>query len=273
MDKTALTRLVFGILAAALALFAASCADTQSEAAEEDGSLRRVLEKKELVLGLDAEFPPMGFIDETGEIVGFDIDVAQEVCSRLGVALVKRPISWEAKDDELNSGAIDCIWNGMSATPARAESMALSEPYMKNELIFVVTGSSTAKGLRDLKGGKVGVQSGSTAQEALENSDIFPDVTLVPLEDNLVLLRRLSSGSVDAALVDSVTAYYFLFSTEDRYFVLPDSLGEEEYVIGFRKNDIALRGEVQTVLGAMKADGTLGDISRKWFGSDITTIK
>jgi ABC-type amino acid transport substrate-binding protein len=273
MKKAAFERLLFLIFsAAAVVLLAAGCG-RKEPAVEADLSLQRVLAKQELVLGLDAGFPPMGFLDGTGEIVGFDVDVAQEVCDRLGVALVKRPINWDAKEAELNNGTIDCIWNGMSVTPGRAESMNLSEPYMKNELIIVVGGGSDTKGLRDLRGKRVGVQSGSTAQEVLEASDIYPEITLVPLEDNLVLLRQLKDGLVDAALVDSVVAYYFIFSSDDRYFVLPDSLGEEEYAIGFRKDAQTLRDRVQELISEMKGDGTLGDISTKWFGSDITTVK
>lgn len=274
MKRSALAKLLAGVVTMALLLTAAGCGGgANKNDAADDGSLQKVLDAKQLVLGLDASFPPMGFTDESGELVGFDIDVAQAVCDRLGIALVKRPIDWDAKEDDLNGGTIDCIWNGMSATPERAESMDLSEPYMKNELIFVVSGDSDAKGVRDLKGKTVGVQSGSTAQEMLEASELYGDISVAPLGDNLELLEQLKRGKVDAALLDSVVAYYFIFISDERYFVLPDSLGEEEYAIGFRKGDQALRDKVQEIIGDMKADGTLSDISTKWFGSDITIVK
>lgn len=259
--------------AVVLALAAAGCGASHTGTAQKDDSLDRVLEAGRLILGLDTEFPPMGFIDEAGEIVGFDIDVAREVCNRLGVALVTQGIDWDHKEEDLNSETIDCIWNGMSVTPGRAEAMALSEPYMKNELILVVTGNSDAVGMSDLNGRAVGVQSGSTAQEVLEASDLRPAVSVGLFEDNPTLLKTLEQGGVDAALIDSVSAYYYIMMSEEPFFILPDSLGEEEYAIGFRKDDQVLRDRVQEIIREMKADGALGEISKKWFGSDITIVK
>lgn len=264
-------RIIACLIAAVFAFTAFGCASQNNT--DSDDSLQKVLDKGELVLGLDTGFPPMGFIDESGETVGFDIYVAQEVCRRLGVRLVTKGINWDTKEDELNSKAIDCIWNGMSVTPARSESMNLSEPYMKNELIIVVMGDSEIKGLKDLKGKSVGVQSGSTAEETLQKTDLYSDITIVPFEDNIALLKSLEQGGMDAALVDSVVAYYFISSSTNRFFVLPDSLGEEEYAIGFRKNDQKLRDKVQEILIEMKTDGSLGRISKTWFGSDITTVR
>ncbi|MCR5693403.1 MAG: amino acid ABC transporter substrate-binding protein [Clostridia bacterium] len=241
----------------------------------EDDSLQKVLDAGKFVLGLDVGFPPMGYTDEQGNIVGFDIDVAREVCKRMGVELVTKGIDWDTKEDVLNDGTIDCIWNGLSVTPARAKSMNLSDPYMKNELIFVVLGSSDAKSISDLTGKKIGVQSGSTAKETLEKSDLYKyrSISVLAYEDNLTLLESLKNGEIDCALVDSVVAYRYIFSSEAQFFVLSDSLGEEEYAIGFRKNDKKLRDKVQEIISDMKADGTLGNISKSWFGSDITIVK
>lgn len=238
-----------------------------------DGSLKKVTDAGQLVLGLDVEFPPMGYYDEKGEIVGFDIDVAQEVCDRIGIKLVKQPIDWSTKEDDLNSGRIDCIWSGMSVTPMRIETMCLSEPYMKNEFIFLLLGESSVAELNDLKGKTVGVQVGSTAHDALKSSELSKEVETILFDDNVELLEKLKQGGMDAALVDSVVAYHFVNSQKESYFILPDSFGEDEYAIGFRKEDQTLRDKVQEILGEMKADGTLGEISRRWFGSDITTVR
>ena len=276
MKKTILTRLFAGFAAAAL-LICAGCGNgsTQMSAAETqkasssatDDSLQKILDAKKLVLGLDASFPPMGFTDE------FDIDVAQEVCDRLGIELVKQPINWDTKEEDLNLGKIDCIWNGMSINAARAEAMNLSEPYMKNEMIFVVPGGSDVKTMNDLRGKTIGVQTGSTAQEILEASDLYSGITVTPLEDNVTLLNQMELGFSDAVFLDSVVAYYFIASNSKDYFVLPGNLEAEEYAIGFRKADQSLRDKVQEILSAMKADGKLGEISEKWFGSDVTTVK
>ena len=273
MQKNALIKVQTVLLLAAVLLLTLAGCGRGSGQGEADNSLQAVLDAGQLVLGLDAEFPPMGFRDENGEIVGFDVDVAQEVCKRLGVQLVPQPINWDIKEDSLNRGEIDCIWNGLSVTPARVEAMALSEPYMKNELIVVITADSDARSLRDLSGKSIGVQSGSTALETLQQSDIYPCVIVKTFDDNLTLLNKLVDGTVDAALVDSVVAYYFIFSDDDAFFILSDSLGEEKYAIGFRRDDLALRDRIQEIVSDMKADGTLGDISKKWFGSDITIVK
>lgn len=250
-----------------------SSEESETPAAEGDQSLQNILDKGELVLGLDASFPPMGFTDENNEIIGFDIDVAQEVCNRMGVELVKQPINWDTKEEDLKVGKIDCIWNGMSINPARAEAMNLSDPYMKNEMIFVVPADSEIKSMDDLEGKTVGVQTGSTAQEILEAWDKFDTITESPLEENVTALSQMELGFSDAVFLDSVVANYFITSNNKDYVILDGNLEAEEYAVGFRKEDQALRDEVQKTLSEMKADGALGEISTKWFGSDVTTVQ
>ena len=252
-----------------------TAADTDAaavtEAAGEDNSLQKVLDSGEFILGLDATFKPMGYTDENDEIVGFDIDCAEEVCSRLGVKLVKQPIDWDTKEQDLDSGKIDCIWNGMSINASRQEVMNLSEPYMKNEMVFVVTADSTIASQADLDGKTVAVQSGSTAQEILEGAGL--NITENALATNVECLQQLELNLVDAVFMDSVVANYEIKESGKNYVLLSDGLEEEEYAIGFRKNDQALRDKVQQTLSEMKADGKLGEISEKWFGSDITTVQ
>ena len=265
---------VLALILAVIALAALSgCGDGKPAAAGGDDSLQKVVEKGEFVVGLDDEYPPMGYIDESGEIVGFDVDLAREVCSRLGVKLVLKGIIWDEKEKLLNSGEIDCIWSAMSVTPERAESMNLSEPYLKNDLIYVVKGDSSIARLDDIRGKKVGVQAGSTTQDEIRASEYYPDITIVAFDSNIELLEVLNTGAVDVALVDSLTAYFFINMSGESYYVLPDYLSEEECAIGFRKNDAALRDKVQQLLEEMKADNTLETISEKWFGSDITIVK
>ncbi len=248
--------------------------DTTSDTAAatgEDQSLQKVLDSGKLVLGLDATFKPMGYTDENDNIIGFDIDLAEEVCKRMGVELVKQPIDWDTKEKDLEVGKIDCIWNGMSVSPSRAEVMNLSEPYMKNDMIFVVAGDSAVQAQTELEGKNVAVQSGSTAQEILSNSGITVNETA--LATNVDCLQQLELGLVDAVFMDSVVANFEITETGKNFRILPDGLEPEEYAIGFRKNDQALRDEVQKILSEMKADGTMGEISTKWFGSDITIVE
>lgn len=277
-------RLAAVAAAAAMAMTFAGCgagdapaqdtADTQAVSGA-DESLNKVKESGKLILGLDATFEPMGYTNESDEIVGFDIDVAEEVCSRMGVELVKQPIDWNTKEQDLAVGRIDCIWNGMSVNPSRAEEMNLSDPYMKNAMIFVVPADSAAASMSDLSGSNIAVQNGSTAQEILEASELYTaetPITVTAMATNVEALQQLELGLVDAVFLDSVVANYQITSAGKDYKVLPDGLSEEEYAIGFRKADQALRDEVQRILCEMKADGKLGEISTNWFGSDITTV-
>ncbi len=245
-------------------------ADTTA-AAGEDNSLQAVLDSGKFILGLDATFKPMGFTDEQDNIIGFDIDLAEEVCKRMGVELVKQPIDWDTKEQDLDTGKIDCIWNGMSVTAERAEIMNLSDPYMKNDMSFVVKTDSAIASQADLDGKSVAVQSGSSAQTILLESGL--NVTPVELATNVECLQQLELDLVDAVFMDSVVANYEITSEQKPYTVLPDGLSPEEYAIGFRKNDQKLRDEVQRILSEMKADGTVAAISTEWFGTDITTIK
>ena len=277
MKKSGHTHLFAWIAATALILAAAAGAvwvrnTGRTDAPVSDGSLQKILNSGRLVLGVDANFPPMSFVEEDEDLVGFDVDMFREVCKRLGVELIRRSIDWDDKEEELNGGTIDCI-GSMSVTPESAREMNLSEPYIKETLTFVVPGNSSVRWLRDLKGRKIGVQAGSTTQEALEKLDIYKDITPVLFDDNLTILRQLKTGDLDAGLVDSVAAYYFIYSSSERYFFLPENLGEEKFAIGFRKNDKELRNRVQEILSEMKADGALGKISKKCFGSDITIVR
>lgn len=255
---------------------AAEAAEGESAAEGSDESLQKVLDSGKFILGLDATFEPMGYTNENDEIVGFDIDVAEEVCARMGVELVKEPIDWDTKEQDLAVGRIDCIWNGMSINPSREEQMNLSEPYMKNEMVFVVPASSDVASMTELAGKNIAVQNGSSAQDILEASELYTSdtpVTVTAMATNVEALQQLELGLVDAVFLDSVVANYQITSAGKDYKVLPDGLEEEEYAIGFRKEDQALRDEVQKILGEMKADGKLGEISTKWFGSDITTVE
>ena len=281
--KMKMKKLLSGFMAAACLFAFAGCQSTtpatteaggDNNAAATDESLNKVLESKKFILGLDATFVPMGYTDDNDQIVGFDIDVAEEVCSRLGVELVKQPINWDTKETDLDLGKIDCIWNGLSVSPARAEAMNLSEAYMQNDMIFTVMNGSEYNSSADLEGKVVAVQNGSTAQEILEGSDIGNKVKISAIATNLEALQQLELGLADGVFLDSVVANYLITTTGKDYRILPDAVGEqEEYAIGFRKNDCALRDKVQSILSEMKADGKLAEISTKWFGSDITTVK
>ena len=243
----------------------------------EDTSLADIQAKGTLVLGLDDTFPPMGFRDEnTNETIGYDIDLATEVAARLGVELVCQPIDWAAKEMELSGKNIDCIWNGMSITDERLASMAMSFPYMNNKIVMIAKDSAGYTGIADMAGKNIAVQSGSFAEEVLETYDQYADfyasVNVLAYDEYLTALMDLQQGGVDGVLIDLVVAEYRIAGLGDDSLVVVDSLEDDLYGIGFRKEDVALRDQVNEILLEMEADGTIAAISEKWFGKNISIV-
>ena len=261
--------IILASLLSITALFASGAAESG-----EDTSLQDVLDKGTFILGLDDSFPPMGFRSESGEIVGFDIDTAKEVASRLGVELIAQPIDWNSKEQELATGNIDCIWNGFTVTPEREKVMIFSEPYLRNAQVVVVQNDSPYQSLADLEGKTIGVQAGSSAQEAIDDTPGFKDSLdeVIEFKDNLTALMDLEIGGLDGVVMDLVVANYSIQTSGKDFRVLDETLTEEEYAIGFRLHDVALRDAVNSELEAMASDGTLAAISEDWFGSDITVV-
>ncbi len=177
-----------------------------------DDSLQKILDKGYMILGLDENFPPMGYRNESGTIVGFDIDLATEVAERLGVELQIQPIDWNAKEMELNDGKIDMIWNGMSLTPARIEEMNMSKPYIANRQIIIVNEKSGIKTKADLAGKLVAAQSGSSAVDAMQaDAETFASFEeLVQFDNNNAAYLDLKAGRVDAFVVDEVVGKYMI---------------------------------------------------------------
>ena len=268
---------------AAMMLFAVGCGSsssssdsksgTSSSTGGDDNSLKKVQDAGKLVLGLDATFKPMGYTDENDKIVGFDIDLAEEVCKRMGVKLETYNVNWDTKEQDLNAGTIDCIWNGLSVSDERKKQMLMSEPYMNNSMVFMVNKDSGVKSKDDLKGKKIAVQNGSTAQEILKDSDIGKESTITELATNVEAIQQLELKMVDAVFLDSVVANYEITSTGKDYEVLADGLSEEQYAVGFKLGANELCKKVEDTLKEMKKDGKIEEISKKWFGSDVTTIK
>ena len=224
-------------------------------------------------VGFDQDFPPMGFVGEDGEYTGFDLELAQETAKRLGLTYVAQPIAWDAKNMELESGNIDCIWNGFTMT-GREDEYTWSQPYMENSQVVVVMEDSGIETLEDLAGKIVEVQADSSAEAALKE---MPDLTstfgtLQTTPDYNTAFMDLEMGSVDAIAMDVIVAGYQMQEREGSFKILEESLASEEYAIGFKKGNTELCEKVQQTLEEMAADGTMAEISEKWFGEDITTV-
>lgn len=224
-----------------------------------------------IVIGLDDNFPPMGFRDEKNQLVGFDIDLARAAAKRLGVQVEFKTIDWSAKEAELGGHRVDALWNGLTITEERKKNIAFTAPYLQNRQIIVVTKDSPIRAKADLAGRIVGVQDGSTAVDAVER-DTATARSLKELKkfgDNVTALMDLKTGRLDAVVVDEVVGRYYLTKKPGEYRVLNDNFGTEEYGVGVRKDDTALLNSLQNALNGMKQDGTAAAISTRWFGKDI----
>lgn len=280
-------RFVSAALAAVMALSMTACGSSNSaaettaadtEAAESQAEETTAEEEKTtdggtLIVGFDQDFPPMGFVGDNGEYTGFDLELAQEVAKRLGLEYKAQPIAWDSKDMELESGNIDCIWNGFTMT-GREDDYTWTEPYMANQQVFVVANDSDINSQADLAGKIVEVQADSSAEAALKEA---PELTatfkeLLTTADYNTAFMDLEQGAVDAIAMDVIVAGYQIQQRNADFKILDDSLSEEEYGVGFKKGNTELRDKVQSTLEEMAEDGTLQEVSEKWFSKDVTTI-
>lgn len=261
--------LAITVLASAAAMSGCGGDDPSSQAAAGG-------EKKDtIIVGLDDQFPPMGYRDDDGNLVGFDIDIATETFERMGMEVKLQPIDWKVKEQELNAETVDCLWNGYTITDARKEEVLFSDAYMKNRQIIVVMADSDINSMDDLKGQKLALQSESSASDALDSVPDFKNSLgeVLLFDDNNKALMDLESGGASGVLIDEVVARYYTKKDPSKYRILDESLADEEYGVGFRKSDEELRNKVNETFKEMKEDGTLAEISEKWFGEDITTIE
>lgn len=272
------------LIAAAMVFTMAGCgsskdADTSAkkETKTED-SKDKENSDKQFIVGFDAEYPPYGYKDDNGEYVGFDLDLAQEVCARNGWELVKQPIDWDSKDMELNSGSIDCIWNGFTMT-GREDDYTWSKPYVDNSIVVVVKEGSGIEKKEDLAGKVVAVQADSSGLAALTDEEdneenlklaaSFSDLQQVA--DYNTAFMNLEAGAVDAIVVDIGVADYQLESRTG-FAMLDDKIRTEQYAVGFKLGNEELRDQVQSTLDEMVKDGTFDDIAKKWDLSDMVCL-
>lgn len=280
-------RFVSAALAAVMALSMTACGSSNSaaettaadtEAAESQAEETTAEEAKTtdggtLIVGFDQDFPPMGFVGDDGEYTGFDLELAQEVAKRLGLEYKAQPIAWDSKDMELESGNIDCIWNGFTMT-GREDDYTWTEPYMANQQVFVVANDSDINSQADLAGKIVEVQADSSAEAALKEASELTATfkELLTTADYNTAFMDLEQGAVDAIAMDVIVAGYQIQQRNADFKILDDSLSEEEYGVGFKKGNTELRDKVQSTLEEMAEDGTLQEVSEKWFSKDVTTI-
>ena len=259
-------------LVLALGLTGCGAKEEATEAAAEG-------EAKTFTVGFDAEFPPYGYMDDNGEYVGFDLDLAQEVCNRRGWTLVKQPIDWDAKDMELSSGTIDCIWNGFTIN-GREEDYTWSYPYVDNSQVFVVAADSGIVTKADLAGKVVGVQKDSSALAALEDEENQENLDLAASFADLIQyadyntgFMDLESGAIDALAIDIGVANYQIKNRGEGFMILGQSLNTEQYAVGFRLGDQELCDTINADLQILANEGTVAKLAEKYDIADMVTLK
>ncbi len=234
-------------------------------------------EEKTFTVGFDAEYPPYGYMDDNGEYTGFDLELAEAVCKMEGWELVKTPIDWDSKDMELNSGSIDCIWNGFTIN-GREDDYTWSDPYCDNSQVIVVAENSGITTLADLAGKTVGVQAASAALDVLSDEEQQKELadtfgTLQQFSDYNSAFTELMAGSLDAIAIDIGVANYQIESRGDGFVVLAEKLNSEQYGIGFKLGNESLRDTVNEDVKKLAEDGTVSKLAEKYGISDLVCVK
>lgn len=223
------------------------------------------------IVGLDDTFAPMGFRDNNGELVGFDIELAKEVADRIGLQVKFQAIDWSLKETELNSKNIDLIWNGYTITENRKEKVNFSIPYLDNKQIIITLSDSNLSSKNDLFNKSIAVQKESSAYDSvIKNTNFVYNLEeIIQLDTNNEAFMDLEAKRVDAIVVDEVLArYYMKLRGEEKYSVLQEDFGKEQYAIGMRKSDKILLEKINLALEEIKNDGTYEKIKNKWFSSN-----
>jgi polar amino acid transport system substrate-binding protein len=257
-----------------LAAFTGCSAKEPAAANTKSTGFAKLQEQGYVVVGLDDTFVPMGFRDAKGEIVGFDVDLAKEVFKRTGLEVKFQPIDWSMKESELNSGNIDMIWNGYTITAERKEKVAFSEPYIASRQVIVTLADSAINAKADLAGKTVATQSASSSLDAINTEPglaaSFEGGEPVLFATNNEALMDMEAGRTDAVVADEIMIRYYITERgQEKYKILDEDFGADEYGIGIRKEDTELLEKVNKTLDEMKADGSSAAISEKWFGENI----
>lgn len=227
----------------------------------------------ELIIGVDDTFAPMGFLDENNELTGFDIELAKAVAEKLGVEVKFQTIEWSMKEQELNQGNIDLIWNGYTITDARKEEVLFTNAYLDNKQVVVVMADSDIQTLADLEGKVVAAQENSSAIDAMNTKPEIMEsfAELAEFSTNDMAIMDMEAGRADAVVADSVLLEYVISHKDDpsQYRILDEDFGSEEFGIGCRKEDTALCEAINNAIEELKAEGVAAEISTTWFGEDI----
>jgi polar amino acid transport system substrate-binding protein len=271
-------KLLAVLLSGVMVFSMTACGSKEStETGDKETTAKTESGAKTFNVGFDAEYPPYGYMDsETGEYTGFDLELAQAVCDLEGWELIKTPIDWDSKDLELNSGNIDCIWNGFTMN-GRENEYTFSVPYVNNTQVIVVKSDSDIEKLDDLKDKYVAAQKASAAESLLAEGGDQEELgkTFKQLDtfgDYNTAFAELDAGTVDAIAVDVGVAKYQIESRGDAYKMLDEELNSEQYAVGFKKGNTELQDIINKDLAKLNEDGTVAKLAEKYGIADMICL-
>lgn len=259
------------ILVSLFALFLTGCESVQKRANSQD-TWNKIERKRQVVIGLDDSFVPMGFEKKNGQLTGYDIDLAKAAFQEYGIKVSFQTIDWSMNVTELRNGTIDLIWNGYSITPQRKKKVAFSRPYLRNRQVLVVKKNSGINSFSQMKKYELGMQTGSTAEQWYEGKQKVLRAKKTILYDTISnSFLDLKAGRIQGILLDEVYADYYIshMAKSNNYRVIQnDQVPMDLFAVGMRKGDKTLRRKINAGLVRLQKNGKLRQINEKWFGKN-----
>ncbi len=224
---------------------------------------------KVYAVGTDAAYAPFESQNEKGEIVGFDIDVVRAAAAKAGIEVKFVNTPWEGIFNTLQQGDRDMIVSAVTITAERKQTMDFSDPYFDAAQLIAVKETSKVAKFADLKKLKVGVQTGTTGDEAVTKLLGKASTNVKRFESTPLALKELEAGGVDAVVADNgVIAHYVANNPGGKFKTVSDAeFVPEQYGIAFKKGNTELLGKMNQGLAAIKADGSYAQIYAKYFGA------
>ncbi|QEA32194.1 amino acid ABC transporter substrate-binding protein [Secundilactobacillus malefermentans] len=266
----------FALLAIVLsATIMTGCSQVGKRADQQD-NWSKINKAKKVTVGLDDSFVPMGFRQKSGNLVGYDVDLARAVFKLYHIKVSFQTIDWSMNATELKNGTIDLIWNGYTKTPEREKKVAFSTTYLRNNQTLVSLRKDKIKSLKDMKGKSLGVQTGSSGANDIST---YPSLLKNRIKGNQPILYDsftnafidLNAGRIQGLLIDSTYADYYVKHEADpsKYRIISTPFPKEEFGVGLRKSDTTLKRKIDDGLKVLAKNGTLNSINKKWFGNDV----
>ncbi|MGP5428750.1 amino acid ABC transporter substrate-binding protein [Enterococcus malodoratus] len=272
-----LKKIVLGMVAVLTLVTLTACGKKEASG---DDSWKTIEKDKKVTIGLDDTFVPMGFKDEDGKIVGFDVDLAKAVFKEYDIKAEFQPIDWSMKENELENGTIDLIWNGYTVTKSREKKVLFTDPYAQNEQVLVTKKDSNITKAEDMKGKILGAQEGSSGYEAFNNQaktlkDIVKDNDATLYASFNEAMIDLENGRINGLLIDKVYADYYLKQANklNDYNIFSVGFKNENFAVGARKGDKELVKKINSAFKELQENGEYGEISKKWFGEELSLPK